>query len=348
MNILKKFFSVTTSKNYKVITILGIKMKFFSTRLYLKNLQKDLKPVLKYIKLSKRQLNRGHVEVYIEKFKKRGIIGVNTEAERTPRIIISLTSFPDRIGECHYSIFSLLNQTLKPDKVILWLASEQFPEGEDDVPQKILDYKNHGLTIKFTKDIKSYKKIIPALKEFPDDIIVSADDDIYYPQTWLEQLYNEYLQNPNNICAHRVHKVTLHQNGTIKPYGQWQELIEDESCSLLNFATTGGGILYPPHILYKDVSDENLFMSIAPSCDETWLWAMALLNNARVKVVKNPINYITLVNTAREAGFGNEITLTKENFTHNKKNIQIKNVIEHYPQILDVLVQEQKASEVSS
>ena len=55
-----------------------------------------------------------------------------------PKLIVSLTSFPARINTVHQVIESLLNQTKKADKIILWLAPEQFPNGEKDLPEKLL------------------------------------------------------------------------------------------------------------------------------------------------------------------------------------------------------------------
>lgn len=60
------------------------------------------------------------------------------------KIIVSLTSFPARINIVVKTIKTLLTQTLKPDAVILWLAPEQFPNGEKDLPQELLDLKQYG------------------------------------------------------------------------------------------------------------------------------------------------------------------------------------------------------------
>lgn len=38
----------------------------------------------------------------------------------------------------------------------------------------------------------SYKKIIPSLKEYPENIIFTCDDDIFYPKGWLKDLYEDY------------------------------------------------------------------------------------------------------------------------------------------------------------
>ena len=62
--------------------------------------------------------------------------------------------------------------------MILWLADSEFPDREKDLPQNLMRLCKEGLQIKWTKDVKSYKKLIPAIKEFPEAIIVTADDGV--------------------------------------------------------------------------------------------------------------------------------------------------------------------------
>ena len=119
-------------------------------------------------------------------------------------LIISLTSWPGRIKTVHITIESLFEQSLKADKVILWLASEQFPNKEKDLHDELQDLKNNCLEIEWYKDIRSYKKLIPTLKMYPEAIIVTADDDNIYPVMWLEKLVHSYLKYPKDIHCHRV------------------------------------------------------------------------------------------------------------------------------------------------
>ena len=141
----------------------------------------------------------GRFFLYITPLKEKGV----TEKEK-PELIVSLTSYPDRIPYIHKTINTLLNQTLKPDRLILWLADSQFPNKEEDLPQNLLKLIDLGLEIRWCEDLRSYKKLIPALKEFPNDIIVTADDDLYYTPDWLESLYCEYLKNPKYIYVKRA------------------------------------------------------------------------------------------------------------------------------------------------
>ena len=86
----------------------------------------------------------------------------------------------------------------------------------------MLKLKKNGLTIKWCKNIKSYKKLIPALQEYSNDIIITADDDIYYPENWLKILYETHKQHPENIIAHRSKKITLNDKKEISSYNNWQ------------------------------------------------------------------------------------------------------------------------------
>ena len=76
-------------------------------------------------------------------------------------LIVSLTSYPRRFPILKFTIRSLLNQTVRPDRVILWLA-------EDDVtylPSAVR--RLAGLEVRTCPDLRSFKKLIPALEQFP-------------------------------------------------------------------------------------------------------------------------------------------------------------------------------------
>ncbi len=276
-------------------------------------------------------INKASVEKEIAEFKENGTTGDNNG------IIISLTSFPQRMYEIHFTLYSLLTQSVKPARVILWLGTEQFPNGEKDIPEKVLKLKENGLEIKWHKNLRSYTKLIPALKQFPNNIIVTADDDIYYEKNWLEKLLKSYKENKNCIICHRAHKIKLSKNG-IAPYKKWRKKIRSSKASYLNFLTGVGGVLYPANCLYKDVLDENLFKELTPAADDVWFWAMAVLNKTKMVVADNNIKKLTYVNPERERGLTNEVTL----FSSNKKggnDLQIEKVLNYYPQITEILKQ---------
>lgn len=147
-------------------------------------------------------------------------IGLN-KSPRAEKVIVSLTSYDLRINEAKYAIYSLLNQSFPPDKLILWLDEDSFPRREKDLPRDLLELRDFGLTIDWCENLRSYKKLIPALEKYPDDIIVTADDDIFYRPDWLKILYDAHLKEPDCVVAHRAHRIRLDAQGNIYPYNLW-------------------------------------------------------------------------------------------------------------------------------
>ncbi len=213
---------------------------------------------------------------------------------------------------------------MKADKIILWLGKEQFPNREKDLPVELLNLTNEGLTIKWCKDIKSYKKLIPALAEYPDYIIVTADDDILYDENMLKELYDAYTQNPEFIQCHRAHYIVFDKK--LLPYNKWRWNITKTKPSFNIFFTGVGGVLYPPKCFYKDILREDLFMSLCPSNDDIWFWAMCVLNNRKINIVKGKpkLKYIDK---------SQEVSLYHQNVLNGQNDVQLENVFKYYKKL---------------
>jgi len=196
-------------------------------------------------------------------------------------LIVSLTSYPARFVTLPLTIKCLLSQSIKPDRVVLWIAHED----RDNLTADILCLKKYGLEIIYCEDIKSYKKIIPLLSIGIDSFIVTADDDAYYWQTWLEDLVVNYSGNNKEILCHRAHKIRLDDLGQPLPYDQWVFDTDDNTCSSLIFPTGLGGVLYPPNVFCPDVLKTDLFMSLCPFGDDIWLYWMTRLNRGKARKV---------------------------------------------------------------
>lgn len=280
------------------------------------------------LKKKLKTINKELISKEIRNFNEKGI------AEGS-NVIVSLTSFPERMNEVHYALYSLLTQTFKPEKVILWLAEEQFPNKEKDIPQEVLKLQKNGLEIDWCEDIKSYKKLIPSLEKYPDKIIITTDDDVFYEKDLIERLVEAHKNNPNNIICHRAHKIKL-SNGKFAPYKKWKKKYNGYKPSFLNFFTGVGGVLYPVNSLYKDITNRELFTKLAPKADDIWFWAMAVLNNTKIIVPKKHITDLKYLNPKRERGLTNQTTLFSSN-KNGGNDIQLANVINQYPKILEII-----------
>lgn len=252
---------------------------------------------------------------------------------RSTKLIVSLTSFPQRIKTLHITINTLLNQTIKPDKLILWLADSQFPNKESDLPQNLLKLKDFGLEIKWCEDLKSYKKLIPALKEFPNDIIVSADDDLYYQKDWLESLYSAYLKEPSHIYTRRACGVNLKDNVlSITPH----YANTNYNPTFLNQLMGGAGTLYPPHTLHEDVFNVDLIKNLIPTHDDIYFWIMAVLKGTKIKLIKNKNVNIYNIKESQETA------LCKQQSTNEgmRPSEAFYRILKHYPQAAEILKEE--------
>jgi hypothetical protein len=132
-------------------------------------------------------------------------------------LVVSLTSYPPRFGTLSLTLRSLLLQTVKADRTILWIAHADIQL----LPKNVTDLQAAGLEIRATEDMKSYKKIIPALEAFPDAFICTADDDVYYWPTWLEELVAVARMTERVVVCHRAHEITLDAQGHFYPYDKW-------------------------------------------------------------------------------------------------------------------------------
>ena len=111
------------------------------------------------------------------------------------KFYITLTSWKGRINFIHKNIENLLNNTIKAKKVILNLAQEEFPSKNLELPKEILSLlkKYNNFEIFWVKENNNvFKKLIPTLNRFKKDIIISLDDDIFYPNNTIENMLKCY------------------------------------------------------------------------------------------------------------------------------------------------------------
>lgn len=246
-----------------------------------------------------------------------------TEQKREQKIVISLTSFPKRINTIWLTIETLLRQSVKPDEVILWLADSQF-NGLDSLPENLLRLQKRGLTIRFCDDLRSHKKYYYALQEHPEDLVILADDDLFYPKDTVKQLLEMHKQWPEDICCMSAQVIS--PNFTSMP-SQWRNPKPEEhnwQHSNQIQAYTGSGTLIPPHALDSNAFDQSAIRELCPYADDLWITFMAHRNGTRVTTLKKWRSFpVTIYGTA-------EGSLYYINGEGKQNDVQWKNLLEHY------------------
>lgn len=242
-----------------------------------------------------------------------------------------MTSFPAAIPYAVGAIKSILGGSVLPDKLVLYLTFTQFTDGV--IPESLtsLAAENPVFEIRnYDIDIRSYRKLIPAVADFPDATIVTVDDDVAYGKHMLRDLLALHAKMPGAVIAHRAKRIRLG-----KPYRRWKKyrwydfVFKRIHSGFLNLPTGVGGVLYPPHSLRQDMLDVDLFTRLAPSTDDIWFWAAAVANGT--PVVPVPFGY----NKPRGLHKPKELSLKTTNFKGKEdRNVSALNAImEHFPDI---------------
>jgi len=250
-------------------------------------------------------------------------------------VIISLTTYPARINIVWVTIATLLNQKIKPKRVCLYLAKEQFPNGEEELPKKLTSLKKRGLEILFCDDLKSHKKYYYAIKDNPENIIITADDDMLYPESMTKELLDAHSQYPDTVICEYAHKITILENGEIEEYNKWQAYGEDTKPTMGILPVGCGGVLYPPHVLDERIFDKEKIKELCPVTDDLWLKTMEMLKGTKAAICKKgSLIYFDMVGT-RKSG------LQHVNCGQNQNDVAIKKLLEEYPDINSLINDEQ-------
>ena len=252
-------------------------------------------------------------------------------------VVISLTTYSKRINQVHIVVESLFRQTQQANRIILWLAKEEF--SDDTIPLILKKQIDRGLEIKYCEDIKSYKKLLPVLSLTPDSTIITVDDDYIYPLNFVENLLKIHFRYPQSVCYYTGNRISFDSRGTLKPYVKWKEAKELESIpSLLNFSFGAGGVLYPPHTFGSEIFNVEYVKKNIPKADDVWFKAMSLLNNityVRVPLQESFDDKFVLLEDAQD------IALYHDNVEKGENDNQLSKVFEDY-KLYDILRKEIK------
>ncbi len=192
-------------------------------------------------------------------------------------LVVSLTSYGKRVGRfLPYVLYSLLQQQMLPAYILVWLDREHW--NEDNLPAPLKKMQRYGVRLRFCPDVRSYKKLVYMLPEYKDKVIVTVDDDLYYPKDLLTHLWEAHRLHPRCVCSVIAHEIGI-KSGKLLPYRDWHKNLPNSREGLL-LPIGAGGILYPPGSLHPDVLTAN-YMKLCPTADDLWFWCQALRQGTR-------------------------------------------------------------------
>ncbi|MDR8390238.1 hypothetical protein NC796_03735 [Aliifodinibius sp. S!AR15-10] len=249
----------------------------------------------------------------------------DNELNKDDKYIVSLTSFPKRIDKVWITIESILRQTRKPDAIILWLSKVEFPD-PNSLPEKLLKLKKRGLIINFCDDnIMPHKKYYYCMKEYSNANIVTIDDDIIYPHTFLENLISYQKKFPESVCCTVARNITTNGKDNLTDYKEWKNVKENTTPSFSLIPIGAGGVLYPPKKLHEDVFDIQVLKQLAIKTDDLWLKIMAIRNYTKTVCCSGKYNrnFVSIIGSQKN-------NLMESNISGGDNNRVIHDLVDYY------------------
>lgn len=247
---------------------------------------------------------------------------LNTD-EREEKVIVSLTSYPARIPYVHLAIKSLMLQTYKPDRIILWLAEEQFPTKQ--LPKELTDLQKYGLEIIWMHDIYGHKKYFyPVINQADNEVVITYDDDIIYSPDSIKRLIKTHSKHPGCLVCERGQ---VFDERYIENPGAWRTIspIGVKKATFSMNPSPGGGCLIPKGAFHIDATNEEKIRALAYKNDDLWYMFMCAENGTKmIKTRKNHRTFTTVVGSQTEQ-------MAFDNVINNRNAIIMKELKSTYP-----------------
>ncbi len=125
------------------------------------------------------------------------------------RVVVSLTTIPDRIAHIGPTLLSLLDQTRRPDSIVLNLPSHARREDRRYAIPSFLEALDVVERIDCGEDRGPATKLLPTLEREadPDTRIIVVDDDQVYPRNLVETLVGWSERLPDAAVCSRGFRI---------------------------------------------------------------------------------------------------------------------------------------------
>jgi len=235
------------------------------------------------------------------------------------RITINITTTHNRLELCSQTLWSLLNQSTPPEKIVVWVSKEAYliDKGIDREPYWVSDLNKikNLIEFKWTTNTGPYRKLFPALAAASEDqTIVYADDDTIYKENWLNLLISKFQEhNEEKIVASRVRIIKRNLFGRHKSYMLWPiSKKEVELASDYLITGVGGVILKKKHIKEAFVSNQD-YLKVCPKSDDFWI--SEIISQSQTPVLAYPEAMHEILLIKHEHGLEKQNTLISHSLT---------------------------------
>lgn len=194
-------------------------------------------------------------------------------------VIVSITTIPKRKAMFLQTLPFILQQKYVK-KICINLDNNLSQEDYDFYDTQVAT-QDSRIEINKTCESKwrSANKLLPTIQKYPDDIIVTMDDDLSYDENCVKELVEMYEKNPECIVAQEINPA-VYYNGELRYYNTLDvKLMQKEYGKYLTHSC-----LFPPHVFDNtEVFDFDKMMQLTNGThDELWFWEQTTLKGIKV------------------------------------------------------------------
>lgn len=219
-------------------------------------------------------------------------------------LTVNLTTTFQRLSLCRIALTSLLLQSRLPDQINLWVSKEPYLRDKgianSEVVEKLIDSlpaeSRSRINVRWVPNTGPYRKLIPMLREAgPDDLIITADDDIFYGRDWLSGLLAAYENAGGKPVAARVRSKRINFLGKKTSYLFWNLINQPKTVKDDFIVTFGGGVVLTRAMFREQDIADDAFLKIAPTADDLWYSKLLRLNHNEVVVVSSLLDELNFI-----------------------------------------------------
>ncbi|EOV2664396.1 hypothetical protein [Enterobacter ludwigii] len=239
--------------------------------------------------------------------------------------VVSLTTYGWRYNFVFLTIESIFFQEVKPSVIFLWIHKDEHicPISKWFLQRQI----KRGLIVRYVDiDTRSYKKLSYILSDTncAFDFIVTADDDVFYPKSWLRN----FVENPKvntHILCNRGRVITFESNtGLLKSYKYWPLANTSHNSRNCILPTGVSGICYPIKALDMRISDFDNIHKLCPYADDIWYKMITTANGYKSVILEHSIDHFPPLVTSLNKG------LEKMNVNEDLNTRQFTNSLSYF------------------
>lgn len=198
------------------------------------------------------------------------------------RVVVSLSTIPERIDALTPTLLSLLEQTVQPDRILLALPEFSIRSGK---PYPLPAHLPAGIDVLRCVDTGPSTKLLPALIAEPEALVIAVDDDVIYARDFIETLLAAHLDHPDAALGWIGWNIEPEVNPKHVRQIWGTTLVEPVKVDIL---LGHGGLAIPPGALDEQVHDYSDWPEELRWVDDVWFAGHLARRGVRRLVVPSP------------------------------------------------------------